>query len=65
MGRITKKKDSLIKTVWQRNKDVKMEFGILNCAVVSLQRGNKTRWEGIRVPNGEEKVKQMLNDKNI
>ena len=31
-----------------------MEFGILKCAIVSLQRGRKTRWEGIQLPNGEE-----------
>ena len=31
-----------------------MEFGILKCAVVSLQRGKKTRWEEIQLPNGEE-----------
>ena len=31
-----------------------MEFGTLKCAVVSLQRGKKTRWEGIRLSNGEE-----------
>ena len=28
--------DSLIKTVWQCSEDIKMEFGILKCAVVSL-----------------------------
>ena len=33
-----------------------MEFGILKCAVVSLQRGKKTRWEEIQLPNGEEIV---------
>ena len=33
-----------------------MEFGILKCAIVSLQRGRKTRWEGIQLPNGEEVV---------
>ena len=32
-----------------------MEFGILKCAVVSLQGGRKTRWGGIQLPNGEEK----------
>ena len=31
-----------------------MELPILKCAVVLLQRGNKTRWEGIHLPNGEE-----------
>ena len=46
--------DSLIKTVWQCSEDIKMEFGILKCAIVSLQRGRKTRWEGIQLPNGEE-----------
>ena len=35
--------DSLIKTVWQCSEDIKMEFGILKCAAVSLQRGKKTR----------------------
>ena len=49
-----KEMDSLIKTVWQCSKDIKMEFGILKCAVVSLQRGRKTRLKGIQLPNGEE-----------
>ena len=31
-----------------------MEFGILKCAVVSLQTGEKTRWAGIQLPNGQE-----------
>ena len=31
-----------------------MEFGILKCAAVSLQRGKKTRREGIQLPNGEK-----------
>ena len=35
--------DSLIKTVWQCSEDIKMEFGILKCSAVSLQRGKKTR----------------------
>ena len=33
---------------------MKMEFATLKCAVVSLQRGKKTRWEEIQLPNGEE-----------
>ena len=33
---------------------MKIEFGILKFAVVSLQRGRKTRWEGIQLPNREE-----------
>ena len=53
-GKNDKEIDSLIKTVWQCSKDIKMEFGILKCAAVSLQRGKKTRWEGIQLPNGEE-----------
>ena len=53
-GKNEKEIDSLIKTVWQCSKDIKMEFGILKCAMVSLQRGRKTRWEGIQLPNGEE-----------
>ena len=44
----------MIKTTWQCSKDIKMEFGLLKCAVVSLQRGKKTRWEGIQLPKGEE-----------
>ena len=53
-GKNDKEIDSLIKTVWQCSKDIKMEFGILKCAVVSLQRGKKTAWEGIQLPTGEE-----------
>ena len=53
-GKNGKEIDNLIKTVWQCNKYLKMEFGILKCAVVSLQRGKEARWEGIQLPNGEE-----------
>ena len=53
-GKNGKKIDTLIKTVWQCSKYIKMEFGILKCAVVSLQRGKEARWEGIQLPNGEE-----------
>ena len=53
-GKNDKEIDSLIKTVWQCSEDIKMEFGILICAVVTLQREKKTRWEGIQLPNGEE-----------
>ena len=53
-GKNEKEIDSLIKTVWQCSEDMKMEFNILKCAVVSLQRGRKTRWEGIQLPNEEE-----------
>ena len=53
-GKNDKEIDSLIKTVWQCSEDIKIEFGILKCAVVSLQRGKKTRLEGIQLPNGEE-----------
>ena len=38
----------------QCSKDVKMEFGIMKCDVVLQQRGKKTRWEGIQLPNGME-----------
>ena len=40
--------------MWQCSEDVKMEFGILKCAVVSLQRRKKTRWEGLQLTNVEE-----------
>ena len=53
-GKNDKEIDSFIKTVLQCSKDIKMELGILKCAVVSLQRGKKTRWEGIQLPNGQE-----------
>ena len=46
-GKNDKEIDSLIKTVWQCSEDIKMEFVILKCAAVSLQKGKKTRWEGI------------------
>ena len=38
--------------MWQCSEDIKI--GILKYAVVSLQRGRKTRCEGIQLPNGEE-----------
>ena len=55
-GKNDKEIDSLIKTVWQCSKDIKMEFGILKCAVASLKRGRKTRLEGIQLLNGKEMV---------
>ena len=42
-GKNDKETDSLIKTVWQSIEDVKMEFVGFKCAIVSLQRGKKTR----------------------
>ena len=39
--------------MWQCREDIKMEFGILKCAIVSLQRGKKW-WEGTRLPNREK-----------
>ena len=53
-GKNDKEIDSLIKTVCQCSEYIKMEFGILKCAVVSLQSGKKTRWGGIQLPNGKE-----------
>ena len=53
-GKNDKEIDSLIKTVWQCNEDIKREFGILKCAVAPLQRGKKTRRLGSQLPNGEE-----------
>ena len=44
-GKIDKEIDSLIKTVWQCSKDINMEFGILKCAIVLLQRERKTEVE--------------------
>ena len=40
--------------MWQCSEDIKTEFGILKCAVVSLRRGRKIRWQGIQLLNGEE-----------
>ena len=53
-GKNDKELNSLIKTVWQSNEHIKMKFDILKCDVVSLQRGQKTRWEVIQLPNVEE-----------
>ena len=53
-GKNDKEMYSLIKTTWQCREDIKTEFGILKSVVVSLQRGKKTRWQGIQLPNGEE-----------
>ena len=47
-----KERDSLIRKVWQYSEDIKMEIGILKCAVVLLQKRKKTRWEGIQIPIG-------------
>ena len=35
------KNDKELDSVWQCSEDIKMEFGILKCAIVSLQRGRK------------------------
>ena len=53
-GKNDKEIESLIKTVWKSSEDIKMESGILKCALVLLQRGKKTKWEGIQLLNGEE-----------
>ena len=53
-GKNDKEIDSLIKTVWQCSEYIKMELGILKCVVVLQQKGKKTWWEGIQLPNGEE-----------
>ena len=53
-GKNGKEIDSLIKTKWQCSEDIKMEFGILKCALVLLQIGKKTRWEGIQPPKWRE-----------
>ena len=37
-GKNGKEIDSLIKTVWKSSEDIKMESGILKCALVLLQR---------------------------
>ena len=49
-GKNDKEIESLIKTKWQCSEDIKMQFGILKCSVASLQKGKKTRWEGIKLP---------------
>ena len=36
-GKNDKEIDSLIKTVWQCSEDIKIEFGILKCAIVALK----------------------------
>ena len=53
-GMNDKEIDSLINKVWQCSEDIKMEFGILKCYAVSLQREKKIRWEGIQIPNAEK-----------
>ena len=52
-GKNDKEIDSLIKTVVQCSEDKIMEFGILKCIVVSLQRGKKNRWEEMQLLNGD------------
>ena len=53
-GKNDKEIDSLIKTMWQCSEDIKLEFVILKRAELSLEKGKKTSWEGIQLPNGEE-----------
>ena len=53
-GKNDKEIDSLIKTMWQCSEDIKLEFVILKRAILSLEKGKKTSWEGIQLPNGEE-----------
>ena len=40
--------------MWQSNEHIKMKSDILKCDVVSLQRGEETRWKVIQLPNVEE-----------
>ena len=48
-GKNDKEINSLIKTVRQCREDTKIEFGILKCVAVSLQRRKKTRTEVIQL----------------
>ena len=47
------------------SEDTKEEFGILKCALVSLQRGRKTRWGRIQLTNGEEIGEAITGDTNF
>ena len=51
-GRGIKEIDALVHTVRIVSGDIRMEFGIEKCALVSIQRGKVTRTEGIQLPNG-------------
>ena len=45
--------DSLINTVRVFSDDIKMEFGLSKCSVLTMKRGKLVKSEGIPVPNGQ------------
>ena len=51
-GKGTKEIDTLVQAVRIVSGDIRMEFGIEKCALVSFQRGKVTRTEGIQLPDG-------------
>ena len=51
-GRGTKEIDTLVQTVKNVSCDIRMEFGIEKCVLVSIQRGKVTRTEGIQLTDG-------------
>ena len=53
-GRGTKEIDTLVQTVRIALGDIRMEFGIEKCALVTIQRGKVTRIEGIKLPDGND-----------
>ena len=46
--------DSLVQTVCIFSTDIKMEFGIENCAVLVLKRGKVVKSEGIKLPDNKK-----------
>ena len=46
--------DSMIQTIRVCSEDIKMEFGITNCASVTMKRGKRVKSTAIRLPNDEE-----------
>ena len=43
----------IVQTVWNHPEDIRMKYGIYNCAVLELERGRQIRTEGIEFPDGE------------
>ena len=50
--------DSLVQTVRIYGKDIGMEFGIENCAMIEMKRGKMIYSKEIQLPSGE-KIKSL------
>ena len=52
-SRHEKELDSLVQTIGIFSKDIEMEFGIKNCAMLVIEKGNIVKSGGIELPDGK------------